>query len=189
MKKDIEKIKVWEECKYLKLIEKFPARTRGILTVPELKSLEEIDTPHYLYGMARTGKSITAAQMALEWSLTKFVHNMQYEFVYTNVPELLMELRRTYKNEGVDEIDVINKYKNARLLILDDVGVMKSTEWAYQTLYTIIAHRYDEMKTTFYTSNYSLNELAAKLQDDRIVSRIAHECKDNIIQFVNTPYL
>ena len=102
---------------------------------------------------------------------------------------MLMELRMCYKNEEMSEQAVLDKFKNIRLLILDDMGAMKTTEWAYQMLYMILAHRYDEMKTTYYTSNYTLNELGERLNDDRITSRIAHECRGNIIHFDNTPFV
>jgi DNA replication protein DnaC len=189
MRKQIEKIEVWKKGMYKTLLFQFPKRTQSVLKAPNHKELDAVNSSRYVYGKARTGKSVAVAQMALEWSITRFIHSLQYEYIYVTVPEMLLELRMCYNNPDMSELAVMEKYKSAKLLVLDDIGAMKTTEWAYQMLYMILAYRYDEMKTTYYTSNYSLEELGERLNDDRITSRIAHECKGNIIHFENEPFL
>jgi len=58
------------------------------------------------------------------------------------------------------------------VLLLDDIGAEKASEWVKQTLYLIIDNRYGNMKKTFITSNLTLNQISNQL-DDRISSRIA----------------
>ena len=61
------------------------------------------------------------------------------------------------------------------------------SDWAYQTLYSLINHRYDWLKTTIITSNYTLDELQDNWQDDRITSRIKRMCellpKEKILKY------
>jgi DNA replication protein DnaC len=44
-------------------------------------------------------------------------------------------------------------------------------------LYHLINHRYEYMKKTIITSNYTLEELEQRLNDQRITSRINRMCK------------
>jgi DNA replication protein DnaC len=62
------------------------------------------------------------------------------------------------------------------VLILDDLGAEKASEWVAETLYILIDDRYGNMKPTVFTSNYSPSELAERL-GDRIVSRIMEMCR------------
>ena len=94
-----------------------------------------------------------------------------------SVPDLLLEIRECFSGRtGDSESSLIEKYAGKKCLILDDLGVEKTTEWSLQTLYTIIDRRYREEKQTLITSNLTLNEIAEKV-GDRIASRIAGMCK------------
>ena len=71
---------------------------------------------------------------------------------------------------------MLKDYFNTPLLILDDLGAEKTTDWALQSLYIIINKRLSEELQTIITSNLSLDELRDKI-GDRIASRIAGMCK------------
>jgi len=97
--------------------------------------------------------------------------------IFTSAPELLLEIRNTFgdSKDDVTEDEVINKYANMGFLILDDLGVEKSTEWAISTLYLIIDRRNREQRPTIFTSNLSLQQIEQHLSA-RIASRLA-DCK------------
>jgi hypothetical protein len=95
--------------------------------------------------------------------------------IFVAVPELLLSLRESYSRNDTSEGEIISKYTEGSLLVLDDLGAEKSTEWSINILYIIIDRRYRDEKKTIITSNLSLDELADKL-DDRIASRIAGMC-------------
>lgn len=61
------------------------------------------------------------------------------------------------------------------VLIIDDIGVEKITDWVLETLYALVNKRYEYKLTTIFTSNLSLDDLAERL-GDRIPSRIAEMC-------------
>lgn len=50
-----------------------------------------------------------------------------------------------------------------KLLIIDDIGADNASEWAVSRLRAAIDERYDSMKPTVFTSNYSISELGSKL--------------------------
>lgn len=73
--------------------------------------------------------------------------------------------------------DAIQLFVNPKLLILDDIGADNVGEWANTRLRAVIDERYDSMKPTVFTSNYSFTELMRHLdQGDKtalaIMSRI-----------------
>lgn len=90
------------------------------------------------------------------------------KFMTTN--DLLTQIKSTYNRESEQsEVDLLNKIKHVEILILDDFGAEKTTEWVDQKLFEIVNDRYVEGKITIYTSNYTPNELTC---DRRIRDRI-----------------
>ena len=70
---------------------------------------------------------------------------------------------------------MLSIYMRSPLLILDDLGVEKTTEWALQALYVVVNRRYLDGRQTIITSNLTLDEVREKL-GDRIASRIVGMC-------------
>ena len=76
----------------------------------------------------------------------------------------------------------MERYLAADVLILDDLGAERLTEWAAERLYMLIGQRHDEERTTVFTSNLSLEDVAAKL-GERTTWRILEMCgADNIVE-------
>jgi DNA replication protein DnaC len=72
---------------------------------------------------------------------------------------------------GVDSETVFQHHARARLLVLDDVGASKSTEWTEEINYRLVNHRYENELPTLFTSNLPPKELPAML-GDRVASRL-----------------
>ena len=132
------------------------------LTVSK-KFAEEIKGWLFLYGPAGVGKTHLAVGI-----LNKI---WPYKPVFYPVAELLLHLRSSLREKTEEE--AIEPFKNAPILILDDLGVEKITDWVRQAFYVIIAHRERNELPTIFTSNLSLDELEERIGDDRITSRIA----------------
>ena len=58
------------------------------------------------------------------------------------------------------------------LLLLDDLGAAKSSEWVEEITYRLINRRYNLMLPTLITSNLRISDLRAYL-GDRVASRLA----------------
>ena len=111
----------------------------------------------YLWGDKGTGKTHLTSCMANE--LIK-----QYKQVlFTNFFEISKSIRATFRGQG-NEIDLINKIANVDFLFIDDLGTEKVTKegedtWLQDKIFEVINKRYNNMKPTIFTSNYSLQQL------------------------------
>ena len=135
----------------------------------------------YIYGPRGVGKTYFASALAKVpiWTppRTRVGVDRRIFPLFVSVPEFLMEIKNTFrKGSQRKEEDVLSMYSDAYILILDDLGVEKPSDWVAETLYVLINRRYEDMRRTIITSNIALPELSMRL-DDRIASRIAEMCK------------
>jgi DNA replication protein DnaC len=105
----------------------------------------------------------------------------------TTMPELLIRIRSTYKSKDADadtEAEVMDRYSNCGLLLLDDLGAEKVSDFSISTLYVIIDKRNRELKPTIITTNLSLETIGDNI-DKRISSRLSEM---TIIQMAMADY-
>src|SRR4029453_6220349 len=81
------------------------------------------------------------------------------------------------------EMDVIRPVMNAELLILDDLGAERLTDWVEETRNVILKARYNAKLSTVFTSNYEdipgsedLNSLLVRVRF-RLHSRLREMCE------------
>lgn len=93
--------------------------------------------------------------------------------IFKPVPDLLMEIRGSFKdNSDESEEKIIEKYSNVPLLVLDDLGSEKTSDFSITTLYIIIDRRDRELMSTIITTNLNPKEIEEKL-GARIASRLS----------------
>jgi len=93
--------------------------------------------------------------------------------LFYDVRDLLKDIRNTY-NAAVrsTESQVIQPVMQAELLVLDDLGAEKTSEWVEETLNLIVNTRYNERRATIFTSNYPvLDDLT---DPDNLVVRVGY---------------
>jgi DNA replication protein DnaC len=99
---------------------------------------------------------------------------------------LFDRIRRTYDREEHSSESVVRGiYETVPLLIIDDLGKEKATEWTLATLYAIIDGRYDRAMPIIITTNYDMKSLVERLTPkgedkttaDAIVDRLTEMCK------------
>lgn len=133
----------------------------------------------YLHGNFGCGKTYLISALFNE--LKK--KNIDTEIVY--YPELLSSLKEDFDNYG----NTMNYLKEVDILLIDDIGAEKVTEWSRdEILGTILQSRMNNYKTTFFTSNLNIEELERHLSvsnysDDavkarRIIERIKQLTED-----------
>jgi DNA replication protein DnaC len=75
--------------------------------------------------------------------------------IFYDTRDLLKLIRGTYNDANkTTELDVLRPVMEADLLVLDDLGAEKTSEWVEETLNLIVATRYNERRATIFTSNY-----------------------------------
>lgn len=96
--------------------------------------------------------------------------------------ELLERLRESYGSRGrkKDYAELIRRCKGDDLVILDDIGAEKPTEWVEEQLYGLIDHRYRHRLCTFLTTNCNMTELEGRI-GKRALSRIMEMCEGVVV--------
>jgi len=89
------------------------------------------------------------------------------------------DINRTLRNRLPEEEKArIGEYVDAELLVVDDLGIGVDTPFTIAALCEIVDRRWERNRHGLaITSNFSLDLLAAKIGEDRLVSRIAGQCQ------------
>ena len=92
-------------------------------------------------------------------------------FVVT--PDLLQSIRRGYDNPDAAKTAqaIVDSARTIDILVLDDLGSEKPSDWVREQLFVLINARYEAELPTIITSNYSTADLVDRL-GQRIVSRL-----------------
>lgn len=77
--------------------------------------------------------------------------------------------------QGHDSEATLKMYREAELLLIDDLGAAKPSEFVEEVTYRLINGRYEACRATIFTSNLSVDALKNTL-GDRIASRLAEMC-------------
>lgn len=87
----------------------------------------------------------------------------------TTHPDLNAAMRPKSDNSHNGALEM---YMEAELLMLDDLGAGKQSEWTGDALYRLVDHRWSNQKTTIYSTNLTPTALTDAV-GDRVVSRLA----------------
>jgi len=157
------------------------ARLRDFSSVSE-KDIIWNDCGFCLRGKTGIGKTHLATALARKYfyptnpySIAREVDGrIEYSensYRWISVPSLLMEIRSTFNNrDGGTEKSIVDKFSKTKLLVMDDLGSEKISDWASSTLYVIISDRRNNMLQTIITTNQTIAEIYE--WEPRIASRI-----------------
>ena len=103
-----------------------------------------------IIGQIGTGKTHLAVGITKELILNKGIPCLFYDY-----RELLKEIQNSY-NAAVQttELDVLRPVFETDVLVLDELGAVKPTEWVWDTVSLILNTRYNDNRTTIITTNF-----------------------------------
>jgi DNA replication protein DnaC len=117
-----------------------------------------------LLGPTGTGKTHQAFGALRALSLS----GAACRWVFATAADLYAELR---PRPRVDPEAEFNRYAKAGLLVVDDLGAAKGSEWTEEINYRLINHRYSHKLPTLITSNVPPKDLGTAL-GERVSSRL-----------------
>ena len=103
-----------------------------------------------LIGSIGVGKTHLAVGIMKELILNKGTACLFYDY-----RELLKQIQNSY-NDSVQatELDVLRPVFETEVLVLDELGAVKPTEWVWDTVSLILNTRYNDNRTTLITTNF-----------------------------------
>jgi DNA replication protein DnaC len=105
---------------------------------------------------------------------------------YERVPALLSRIRSSY-DRSYPEVaeDDMRRCHLAQLLMLDDLGSEKSSEWVQEKIFELIDERYGTGRLLIVSTNDSYASLSANL-GERVASRLFDENSGKVAQVIMT---
>jgi len=117
-----------------RFVEDYPVESAGLL----------------LIGPIGVGKTHLAVGIMKELMLHKGSQCLFYDY-----RELLKEIQNSYNSSvQTTEMQVLQPIFDAEVLVLDELGAVKPTEWVWDTVSHILNTRYNDKRTTIITTNY-----------------------------------
>ncbi len=109
--------------------------------------------------------------------------------LFVDYRELLKELQNSYsRNVDATELGILQPVFDAEVLVLDELGASKPSEWVGDTIGTILNGRYNRKLTTIVTTNYAnlppggaLKDAAkAAIREDTLGDRIGERIRSRL---------
>lgn len=138
---------------------------------------------YLLCGATGRGKTHLAAAVLREWIATGHASRMRRYALreeaeisawFCELPGLLAEIRRSFgdrENGGRNERALVKPLREARALVLDDLGAERVSAWTLSVVYEVVNHRLARLMPTIVTTNVSIDDIHG--WDPRIASRLA----------------
>ncbi|MQA28933.1 MAG: DNA replication protein DnaC [Luteitalea sp.] len=141
-----------------KVADAFPAVTKGLL----------------LEGLPGVGKTHLAVAV-----LKQVIQQTGARGLFYDTRDLLRIIRSTYDPSiRTTELEILRPVMTSDLLVLDDLGAEKTSEWVEETMNLIVNTRYNERRLTIFTSNYQ--DIPDETDPNSLLFRIGHRMRSRL---------
>ena len=138
-----------------------------------------VDQGLLLMGTVGVGKTHLAV------SMLKGLTERGFTCLFYEFGSLLKEIQDSYNpNTKTSELGVLGPVLDAPVLVLDELGASKPTDWVRDTIAHIINSRYNDQKLTIFTTNY-LDE-RPRDKDETLEDRIGTRLRSRLFEMCRT---
>lgn len=138
-----------------RFVEEYPLDTSGLLIV----------------GKIGRGKTHLAVGIVKALIREKGIPCLFYDY-----RELLKEIQNSYNSSvQTTELEVLRPVFDTDVLVLDELGAVKPTEWVWDTVSLIINARYNDNRTTIVTTNFEDQPAAGSVSGSLSPARAARD--------------
>src|SRR5436190_7204711 len=93
------------------------------------------------------------------------------KLLFSNFQDLIQEIQASFDADSpVDKAEILRPLLETDLLVLDELGSQKPSNFVHDILYYVINSRYNQVRTTIFTTN-NIDDLADRI-GDRLRSRL-----------------
>lgn len=104
-----------------------------------------------LTGSIGVGKTHLAVGILQALILEKGVRGL-----FCDYREMLKEIQHSYNPQvATTEMEILQPVFDAEVLVLDELGAAKPTDWVWDTVALVLNTRYNDKRTTLITTNYA----------------------------------
>lgn len=136
----------------------------------------QIDVGLLFLGTCGVGKTHLAVALLKQVILEKGDGGLFYDF-----RDLLREIQASWNSVSqASELDVLRPVLEAKILVLDELGANKPTEWVRDTIAHIINCRYNDKRLTIFTSNYL--DAPSKPGEETLTDRIGVRLRSRLYE-------
>lgn len=179
---DLQKAKLpvrYAECHFHNFTPRNPSQQKAFRFATTLT----MEYPAVEKGILFTG-TVGVGKTHLAVSILKGLTERKFNCLFYEFGSLLKEIQDSYNpNTKTSELGVLGPVLDAEVLVLDELGAAKPTDWVRDTMAHIINTRYNDRKLTIFTTNYPDDRKSDKeetLEDRigvRLRSRLYEMCK------------
>ena len=150
-----------------------------------VKDYPVLDIGLLYQGSCGVGKTHLAVAVLVE-IIKKGSSGLFYDF-----RDLLKGIQDSYNPDThTSELKILAPVFDAEVLVLDELGASKPTEWVQETITHIITKRYNDKKITIFTSNYldledsldtdGADEIRSRYRDESLTDRVGKRLRSRL---------
>jgi DNA replication protein DnaC len=137
-----------------------------------------------LTGSIGVGKTHLAVGILQSLIVQKGVHGF-----FCDYRELLKQIQHSYNPQvATTEMEILQPVFDAEVLVLDELGASKPTDWVWDTVALVLNTRYNDKRTTIITTNYAdlppgaSNGAGRATRDETLGDRIGERMRSRLAE-------